>query len=121
LSWFFSEEFDEERRAKRGVVAFGRGWPMTRKKLIEEIKLNPARYYRAPSDVNRDRRFSNEERLQILAAWERDVRSLSLEDDSSELELQRLRQVTEARTELQNRMPSASSSAEQKSGPAGHQ
>jgi hypothetical protein len=91
---------------------------MTKKKLIEEIKLNPSRYYRAPSDVNRDRRFSNEERLQILAAWERDVRSLSLDD--SELEVQRLRQVTEARTELQSRMPSTESAAQQKLGPPGH-
>jgi hypothetical protein len=91
---------------------------MTKKKLIEEIKLNPSRYYRAPSDVNRDRRFSNEERLQILAAWERDVRALSLDD--TEMEVQRLRQVTEARTELQSRMPPRESAAQQKSGPPGH-
>jgi hypothetical protein len=91
---------------------------MTKKKLIEEIKLNPSRYYRAPSDVNRDRRFSNEERLQILAAWERDVRTLSLDD--TEMEVQRLRQVTEARTELQSRMLPRESAAQQKSGPPGH-
>jgi hypothetical protein len=92
---------------------------MTKKKLIEEIKLNPSRFYRAPSDVNRDRRFSNEERLQILAAWERDVRTQS--PDDSELEVLRLRQVTEARAELQSRMPPTECAAQQKSGPHGHQ
>jgi hypothetical protein len=93
---------------------------MTKKKLIEDIKLNPSRYYRAPSDVNRDRRFSNEERLQILAAWERDVRSLQNEDESLEAEENRLRQVSEARAELQSRMPATDAPAQQKSGPAGH-
>jgi hypothetical protein len=77
---------------------------MTKRKLIEEIKLNPARYYRAPSDVNRDRRFSNEERLQILAAWERDARSVSSDRDS-ESEISQLRRVEDARLELEKRMP----------------
>jgi hypothetical protein len=43
---------------------------MSKKKLVEDIKLNPQRFYRAPSDVVRDRRFSDLERLEILAAWE---------------------------------------------------
>ena len=32
--------------------------------------LEPARYYRLASDVIRDRRFSDEEKLAILVAWE---------------------------------------------------
>jgi hypothetical protein len=42
---------------------------VSRKKLFEDIKLNPARIYRTPADVLRDRRFGDAERLQILRAW----------------------------------------------------
>jgi len=42
---------------------------VSKKKLFEDIKLNPARIYRMPADVLRDRRFSDAERLQILQAW----------------------------------------------------
>jgi hypothetical protein len=51
---------------------------MAKKKFMEDVKLNPARFYRLPSDVNRDRRLSDEERLEILEAWERDARALSV-------------------------------------------
>jgi hypothetical protein len=43
---------------------------MTKKKLLEDIKGNPARFYRMPGDVLRDRRFSDTERLEILVAWQ---------------------------------------------------
>ena len=75
---------------------------MAKRKLLEEIKLNPQRYYRAPSDVNRDRRFSDEERLQILAAWEHDICSTT---DETENANSRLRQVTDAKAEVERRMP----------------
>lgn len=42
---------------------------MSKKKLFEDIKQNPARIYRMPADVLRDRRFDDTERLQILRAW----------------------------------------------------
>lgn len=42
---------------------------MAKKKLFEDIKQNPARIYRVPADVLRDRRFSDGERLEILRAW----------------------------------------------------
>jgi hypothetical protein len=42
---------------------------MSKKKLFEDIKQNPARIYRAPGDVLRDRRFADAERLEILQAW----------------------------------------------------
>lgn len=42
---------------------------MTRKTLLDEIRGNPGRFYRAPGDVLRDRRFADEERLVILDAW----------------------------------------------------
>jgi hypothetical protein len=50
---------------------------MAKKKLFEDIKQNPARIYRTPGDVLRDRRFGDAERLEILRAW-RDVK-----DDSA--------------------------------------
>ena len=45
---------------------------MAKKKLLEDIKQHPARIYRTPNDVLRDRRFSDGERLEILRSW-RDV------------------------------------------------
>jgi hypothetical protein len=42
---------------------------MAKKKLFEDIKQNPARIYRTPCDVLRDRRFGDAERLEILRAW----------------------------------------------------
>ena len=42
---------------------------MSKRKLFEDVKQNPARIYRAPGDVLRDRRFADGERLEILRAW----------------------------------------------------
>ncbi len=42
---------------------------MSKKKLFEDIKQNPARIYRMPADVLRDRRFGDAERLEILRTW----------------------------------------------------
>ena len=42
---------------------------MAKKKLLEDIKARPARFYRMPADVLRDRRFADAERLEILRAW----------------------------------------------------
>jgi hypothetical protein len=42
---------------------------VSKKKLFEDIKQNPARIYRMPGDVLRDRRFGDAERLEILRSW----------------------------------------------------
>ena len=42
---------------------------MAKKKLLEDIKVRPGRFYRLPGDVMRDRRFNDAERLEILRAW----------------------------------------------------
>ena len=42
-----------------------------REKFLEDAKADPARFYRMPNDVLRDRRLSDEDRREILAAWER--------------------------------------------------
>jgi hypothetical protein len=54
---------------------------VSKKKLFEDIKQNPARIYRMPADVLRDRRFDDGERLQILRAW----RDLSKDDADAAL------------------------------------
>jgi hypothetical protein len=46
---------------------------MKNSKLVEEAKLNPRRIYSRPQDVLRDRRLRDAERLEILAAWEREL------------------------------------------------
>lgn len=42
---------------------------MAKKKLLDDIRANPGRFYRLPGDVVRDRRFDDSERLAILKAW----------------------------------------------------
>ena len=42
---------------------------MTKKRLFDDIRQNPMRIYRSPGDVLRDRRFGDDERLEILRAW----------------------------------------------------
>ena len=71
---------------------------MTKKKLIEDIVQDPARFHRAPLDVIRDRRFSDSERLQILSAWERDIRAQDGEGEQYRLQL-----VSDARSEVERR------------------
>jgi hypothetical protein len=46
---------------------------MTRKRLIEDVVEHPARFYRVPVDVLRDRRFDDSERARILDAWAESV------------------------------------------------
>ena len=42
---------------------------MAKKKLLDDIKASPGRFYRSPGDVIRDRRFDDDQRLEILKAW----------------------------------------------------
>ena len=52
---------------------------MAKKKLFEDIKAHPGRFYRMPGDVVRDRRFDDSERLEILQAWARDAGGTRME------------------------------------------
>jgi hypothetical protein len=83
---------------------------MAKKKFLDDVKLNPARFYRLPSDVNRDRRLNDEERLEILQAWERDARALSVaaEETMTACGANQLEQVIQARQEAQKRAPAGS-------------
>lgn len=53
---------------------------MAKKQLLEDVRVEPTRFFRAPGDVLRDRRFSDPERLEILLAWERLASAANKED-----------------------------------------
>jgi hypothetical protein len=76
---------------------------MPKKKLLHDIVQDPTRFHRAPFDVVRDRRFSDDERLEILGAWEREIRERDGNDERERLQL-----VTDARQEVERRRPAAS-------------
>lgn len=65
---------------------------MKKAKFLQDAKLDPARFYRNPSDVLRDRRLTDQDRREIIAAWERHVQATA-EDGVEQLE--RLRQLRE--------------------------
>jgi hypothetical protein len=67
---------------------------MPKKKLLEDIKLRPARVYRLPGDVMRDRRFDDLERLEILRAWLGEADAAAIAP-----------QIENAIRELENRKP----------------
>jgi len=73
---------------------------MKKTKFIQDAKLDPSRYYRNPSDVVRDRRLTNIDRLEILAAWEREAREQQDGDESPESEFDPLLQLRRIREEL---------------------
>src|SRR5260370_6543375 len=74
---------------------------MKKAKFIQDAKLSPSRYYRNPSDVVRDRRLTNADRLEILAAWERDARRQQDREDSLGSGSEPLQQLRVVREELQ--------------------
>jgi hypothetical protein len=44
---------------------------MKREKFVQDAKAEPERYYRNPTDILRDRRLTDADRVDILDAWER--------------------------------------------------
>ena len=62
---------------------------------------NPARYYRRPGQVVRDRRLDDGEKLAILDAWELEARELAGADqDGPEGEPSLLHDILQARDAL---------------------
>lgn len=80
---------------------------MKHAKLVEDAKRDPTRIYANPSEVLRDRRLNDADRLEILASWERDARALSVasEEAMGGGEPNRLQEVIEARKEAERRAP----------------
>jgi hypothetical protein len=73
---------------------------MAKKKLLDDIKACPSRFYRVPGDVMRDRRFDDGERLEILRAW------------VEETDAARAAQVGEAIADLERRLAHGAHAAE---------
>lgn len=73
---------------------------MAKKKLLEDIKAHPDRFYRMPADVARDRRFNDDERLQILQAWAQGA------------EPKRINQIEEAIADVRRRLTPNNHAAE---------
>ena len=69
------------------------------KKLLEDIKTKPVRFYRLSGDVMRDCRFGDAEPLEILHAWLEDAGPLAP-------------QIESAIGELQSRLPARDHAAE---------
>jgi hypothetical protein len=81
-------------------VALEADHTMKKAKFVQDAKNDPSRYYRNPSDVIRDRRLTNEDRLEILAAWEREARR-RLDSATSAGDSDQLEQVRRYREELE--------------------
>jgi hypothetical protein len=77
---------------------------MKREKFLQDAKLSPSRYYRNPTDVIRDRRLTNADRLDILEAWERETRSTGADTENDERiqELRRIRSQLEQEDDAQS-------------------
>ena len=56
------------------------------KRFAAEATANPTRFYRAPREILQDRRLTREEKLTILAAWEREERTEADAEDSDVLQ-----------------------------------
>jgi len=70
---------------------------MKKAKFLQDAKLDPARFYRNPADIMRDRRLTDDDRRQIIAAWERNASSPECDESASTAQehLQRLRELRE--------------------------
>jgi hypothetical protein len=74
---------------------------MKKAKFIQDAKLSPARYYRNPFDVVRDRRLTMADRLEIIAAWERDTREQLDREEVAANDSDPLQELRRVREELQ--------------------
>jgi hypothetical protein len=73
---------------------------MAKKQLLEDMRSEPTRFFRAPGDVLRDRRFSDSERLEILLAWQRLASAANDEHHDAAV----LNAVCAAREEVERRL-----------------
>jgi len=83
---------------------------MKRVKFVQDAKLDPSRYYRNPTDIVRDRRLTNDDRLEILRAWEREAER-QLSESSDELGAEKLQQLQRVREELEHGVENAAEAA----------
>ena len=84
---------------------------MKKAKFVQDAKIDPSRYYRNPSDVARDRRLTNQDRLEILEAWEREARERQQNAEFSDGESDELQQLRRVREELERNSEGVSAAA----------
>jgi len=84
---------------------------MKKAKFVQDAKLDPSRYYRNPSDVVRDRRLTNEDRLEILAAWERGARERQENGDFADVDSEEVQQLRRVREELERNLEAVGGAA----------
>ena len=82
---------------------------MKKAKFVQDAKLDPSRYYRNPADVVRDRRLTNQDRLEILAAWERAARERQENTDFTCNEGEEVQQLRRVREELERNLEAVGS------------
>jgi len=74
---------------------------MKKAKFLQDAKLDPSRYYRSPSDIIRDRRLTNNDRFEILGAWEREARERGERAGFVPEEAQEVQELRRVREELE--------------------
>lgn len=76
----------------------------SREDWFRALLLDPAKAYRAPSDVLVDERLSRDDRLEVLKAWEQDATRLAdaVSEGMGGGEPNMLREVMMARLALEN-------------------
>lgn len=72
-----------------------------RTRFVQDAKLDPGRYYRHPSDIVRDRRLTNKERLEIVIAWERETKESIASLEAHMGAQEKLDQLKRLRAELE--------------------
>ncbi len=79
---------------------------MKHTKLVEDATRDPTRFYAHATDILRDRRLSDSDRLEILRSWERDARELAVAADEGMEggEPNRLSEVSKALLEVESRV-----------------
>jgi hypothetical protein len=85
---------------------------MKKAKFLQDAKLDPARFYRHPADVMRDRRLTDDDRRQIIAAWERNTKTQDQDGSATGAEEQ-LSQLRELRERLEPHFPIGETGPEQ--------
>jgi hypothetical protein len=56
---------------------------MTAQISMKEMLVDPSSHWREPQDILTDKRLNNRQRLDLLTAWERDARALSVAADEN--------------------------------------
>lgn len=99
-------EFRGERKLghwrSRGIYCNPWGHSMNSSaRFVAQAIDDPARYYRRPSQVVRDRRLDDREKLAILEAWELEAREFAMAEEAGpDDEPTLLQDIMQARGEL---------------------